>query len=410
MLVLSPIRELVAIALPWPARRTDGLSLVRWCLHALLWTSLVAGLWYLNRTGGFDRLLRSPWPTLHRTWLPLLGVSAYLLVWLSRELWVALRRDPAVSPFPEIDAAWEEACTALTRADVDVGRAPLFLMLGAGSADTRPALDVLGAVAMLPRPGGPIHVLAKPDGIFVVCAGVAPADGGRLEYLCGLLTRDRRERLPIQGIVLAVPTTALQADALARQAIETAQGELRALRAATGLEVPLHVAVVGADLDDIGASSLRFPPVPDVDPAEAPTMIQSGMDELCLQQAGRSVLAQFRVDADADNDRLFRALSALRAVRRRLGRLLIEGTRNDVSDPGMIAGCYFLPARDPKSAVQSLWSDLRAHQHTAAWTAEAAAAQARRRRNAWIARGLAVLGICASLALAGCVVALRWQR
>ena len=48
-------------------------------------------LWQLNRWSGLDRLLRSPWPILHRVWLPLLAGAVYSLGWLGLGLWTSLQ-------------------------------------------------------------------------------------------------------------------------------------------------------------------------------------------------------------------------------------------------------------------------------------------------------------------------------
>ena len=124
------VQQLAGIVYPWRSEAKAQMPLLRWCLHLVLWTGLLAGLWYLNRWGGLERVLRSPWPMLHRTWLPLLALSIYGLGWLARGLWLALACDPLPTSWPDVDAAWNEVRVALDKTNIDVGRAPLFLILG----------------------------------------------------------------------------------------------------------------------------------------------------------------------------------------------------------------------------------------------------------------------------------------
>src|ERR1022692_3810931 len=97
MLILSwcwsSLRQLAAIVYPWRGDANETAPLLRWCLHLLLWTGLLAGLWYLNRWGSVEQALRSPWPMLHRAWLPLGALLVYVLGWLGRGLWLALTRE-----------------------------------------------------------------------------------------------------------------------------------------------------------------------------------------------------------------------------------------------------------------------------------------------------------------------------
>jgi IcmF-related N-terminal domain len=425
---LSPVRELAAIAYPW---RDDGKrsAALRWGLHLLLGSALLAGLWYLNRWGGLERVLRSPWPALHRTWLPLLGLLTYLLGWLSRGLWLSLQRDPLPSVWPDLNIAWQEARVGLKQANIDVETTPLFLILGPLTPDLRALLQAVGAAGVSQRAELPLHVFAHRPAVFVVSDSQAQlgrpspdanARAARLNHLCDLLARDRGTRLPIQGIVLAVPFAAVQSMTATRKVVAETQDDLRAVRQATGLEVPLYLAISGLDLriaDAKGEAAwfMRFPPLPDLDPAEVHRMFQDGVDRLCLEQIAGEVRSHFQVEADGrpaealrENIRLYRWLAAIHAWRVNLGRLLVEGTRNEYSEPGMVAGCYVLPSGTAKSALaHALSVDLLAYQHTACWTAEARAAHARQRRRTWLGYGVGLLGLAASLAAVACACYFR---
>lgn len=399
MLAMNPVRQVAAVAFPW---RHESGAVLRWSLHVLFCASVLAGLWYVNRWGGLERVLRSPWPMLHRSWLPLLGMGIYGLAWLSRGLWLSLRRDEPASPWPDLDAAWDDACAALAGAQIDVRKAPLFIVLGPRHDDIDALLTATGAVALSSRVDRPIHVFAQPGGILLACGGLgSPA---RLEHWCRRVARDRPGRLPIQGIVLAIPSAALQGDAEAARAASAAESELRAVSAAVGLELPLHLVVTGLD---VGAARQAFPPAPDLDPAEVPAMYRAGVDWLCAHKVGKDTVARLRLDATAENARLVTALAALRGIRHRLARWLIEGTRNEYSEPGLVAGCHLATTAAPAAAAKSLWRDLLAHEQTALWTGDALATRARRRREAWIAAALGVLGTCIGLAGIGWFVASR---
>jgi hypothetical protein len=442
MLLLSscvyPVRQLTAIVYPW---RDDGKASavlrLRWCLHLLLWSSLLAGLWYLNRWGSLERLLRSSWPTLHHTWLPLLGLLVYLLGWLSRGLWLSLQRDPLSSVWPDLDVAWKETLTGLERAKIDVRTTPLFLILGPLTPDVHALLKSLGAACISQRANDPFHVFAQPQAVFVVChrlsqlgmhgaaADVNEPSAARLHHLGQLLTRDRAAQVPVQGIVLVVPFAATQSRAATRKVVAGTQNDLRVLRQATGLEVPLYLAVSGLDLQADGMNAAaawfqRFPPLPDLDPAEVQLMFQEGVDRFCLEQIAGEIRSQFRLDLSTsperkqpgelppnlrENIRLYRWLCAIRAWRTNLGQLLVEGTRNDYSEPGMVAGCYVLPTGGAKAQTaamaKALTGDMLANQRTVCWTAETIAAHTEQRRRTWLGYSVGLLGVFAILAAVG---------
>ncbi len=422
MTILLPIRYLAAIVFPWQRATKDTAATAHWCLHVLFWTCVLAGLWQLNRLGGVDRVLRSSWPALHRAWMPLLGLLVYALGWLSRGLWLALQRDSLPSAWPEIERAWSETCAALDRASIPLRDTPLFLILGPLTPELQSVLLSRGAVAMAPQQSSPFHVFANQEAVFVVGSKLThlgesalPAEP-RLHHLCKLLARDRGPEQPIQGIVLLVPFKDIQRAANMDNLVQIVQADLRIVRQATETEFPIHVVVSGLDPQAAPAPGWfqRFPLLPDLDPAELPTMFQGGLDWLCRTRIATDIRAHFRVDVEPTQDKVlpdavrenlgvYQRLSAVHAWRTRLGRLLAEGTRDDYSEPGMVAGCYFLSGDD----ASALWSDLHAHQQTALWTAEAIAAHARRRRHIWLGYSLGMLGLCVVLAGLGWLLATR---
>jgi hypothetical protein len=60
---------------------------LRWVLHFIFLGLVLAGLWYLNYALGLERALRSPWPFLHKVWLPVLFFLLYILCWLGYALY-----------------------------------------------------------------------------------------------------------------------------------------------------------------------------------------------------------------------------------------------------------------------------------------------------------------------------------
>jgi hypothetical protein len=401
MFMPAPVRGIAGIAFPWRVTVHQNVSALRWCLHAAFWLSVVAALWWLNRWSGVEGSLRSPAPMLHRTWLPLVGVLVYTLVWLSQGLWLAMQRDPPPSGLPDLDAAWDQAWAGLERSQIDLSTTPIYLVLGSLTDEMRALLAALGAAPMAQRPNAPVHVWAQREAVFVVFAGHADGSADRLQALCERLRGIRGASPALQGVVLSVPFAALQSVAGA-QAVSTAvRDELEIVRLATGLEAPLYVMIGAANLPTTERAWLqRFPPVPDLDPAEVPAMYRAGLDDLCVRQIGREILARFRLDGD--NESLFAQLRAFHASRARLVRLLVEGTGNDATEPGMVAGCYFLPAAGAGAAWtalgQALLADLRTNQDCPAWTAETVQARARQRRQAWIGYAFGLASLCLGLA------------
>jgi hypothetical protein len=312
----------------------------------------------------------------------------YLVDWLSYGLWRVMRRDALGDPWPELRTAWEEACRTQERAHVNPVETPLFLVLGPLTRELQGLLESFGAHPAARRSYSPLQVFNHPEAMFVACGNLShlgrhgevsrqrDETEPRLRYLCQLLMRDRSARLPIQGIVVAMPFAATQAHAELHDVILACQDDLHVIRQATGLEVPLFLAFHGLETMPTQLAALpeclqRFPPLPDLDPAEIVAMYREGVDQFCLEQLPgqlRSLLNLCPTPPSAgENIRLYRWLSAVATWRTRLQQLILEGTRNEFSEPGMVAGCYLWATPPAKSATaHALWADLLAHQHIAA--------------------------------------------
>ena len=126
------LKALFSLILPFFGRASlRGITpVLRWVLHVLMLVIILGLLWYLNWYFDLEKALRSPFPILHRIWLPLLFLLVYLLGWMGYWLWHLLGPEHLSAEFPDIDAAWEEGVAALRQANLDLSEMPLFLVLG----------------------------------------------------------------------------------------------------------------------------------------------------------------------------------------------------------------------------------------------------------------------------------------
>lgn len=399
----TPMRRIADAVYPWP--RADAAPLFRYGLHLAFWSLLLLALWQINRLAGVDHWLRSPWPWLHRVWLPLLAIALYPVGWLARALWSALEPPATSGAWPELEAAWADARRALHDASIDPRATPVFLVLGPVTYELQTHLQALGAAPMPLRPEAPFQLYAHAPAIFLALPCDAPSraqpEPTPIFDLCRLILAERRPGQPLQGIIVTVPLEQGESAAVAA----SLRASLGAVRQATGLELPIFFAITGIDPALAGEPcSLALPPLPDLDPAETALMYQRGLDWLILERVPRLTRERIRLDTTAlvDNIRLFRRQIALANWRTHLGRLMSEATRTDDAEPGMVAGCYFIPPAGQAAAPATLQADLLAAQHAACWTAatvEQVESQARRVRLGY---ALAALAILAAL---GCIIA-----
>lgn len=174
------LQALFGLVLPMLGRAAEGFrSVVFWVLHGLIVLGILAGLTWANGHFDLPRYLRAPTAWLAEIWLPLLFLILYVNLWLGWALWKLSRPEQQPSPFPDIDAAWDDACDALARAGLDLRRVPLYLVLGRPRSgeealfDTaRLKLNPLGTLAQ-----ASLRVFAGRDAIFV-CATDCSLAGG----------------------------------------------------------------------------------------------------------------------------------------------------------------------------------------------------------------------------------------
>lgn len=149
------------------------LGVLRWFIHFLFVALILVALGYLNYRFDLEKVLRSPWPVLHKIWLPFLFFLLYILCWLGYWLYLLLGPERLPASFPEIDAAWSEAMMALNQASIDISRVPVFLVLGrpaSGEESFFQAGHLHLAVQATPhRPGVPLRVYANRDAVFLTC-------------------------------------------------------------------------------------------------------------------------------------------------------------------------------------------------------------------------------------------------
>jgi hypothetical protein len=149
---------------------------VLWCLHVVLVIAVAIGLYVLNQRYHLESELLSPFPRLHRYWLPLLFLLVYVGGWLAWWFFLLLT-DPRDGRYPDIDAAWAAGLRALDAAGIDIREAPLFVVIGkphSGTADFFAATRAPFAVRAEPRtPGAPVQIYATREAVFVACEGAS---------------------------------------------------------------------------------------------------------------------------------------------------------------------------------------------------------------------------------------------
>ncbi len=178
--IAAGLKGLVGLVLPMfsKARQGRGMSpAVRWGLHLVLVLLILIGLGVLNYALGLEKYLSTRLVALRSVWLPLLFALFYVLCWLSWSLWKLLGPEQESSDFPDVDAAWAEACRSLDSAGIDLTETPLFLVLGRPATAEETLFQAAGMpldVAGVPRRSdAPVRVFANRDGVYVTCSGAS---------------------------------------------------------------------------------------------------------------------------------------------------------------------------------------------------------------------------------------------
>jgi hypothetical protein len=155
-----------------PAARSGGAFWI--VVHVVVLLVGTVGLFFLGQALKLHEKIPGS-PFLRQAWLPILFLLLYLLGWMAWGLWRLLRSGDDSSQFPDIDAAWQEATNALTRAGLRLTDLPLFLVIGqpeSGEQSLFHAAQLPLTVKHVPAgEKAPLRVYASKDAIYVTCAG-----------------------------------------------------------------------------------------------------------------------------------------------------------------------------------------------------------------------------------------------
>jgi len=167
-ILLSPFTAAVA-AVRWCAKASLA-ARITWIVALFQFVVVVLAAIVVLRTG--DRAVLQSW------WSPGKGLALLLLIvlvpWLvyqAARLWL----EHQGGRWPDIAAAWSAAVAELGRQQIMLTESPLFLVLGSDGGQLERSL--LGdtptplVVTQSPAGGGPLHVYASRDAIFVCCSG-----------------------------------------------------------------------------------------------------------------------------------------------------------------------------------------------------------------------------------------------
>ena len=159
-------------------RQVRGIGPIMLCIvHALAVLTIVGLLGLANWYFGLDTLLRTPFPILRLTWLPVMFLLGYAMVWLGWYTCRAIANDRDTALFPDIHHTWRRAMSLATKAGIDTVNTPLYLLLGRPRGRMHDLLHAAG-VPLITAPSAddaddPVHVFANREAIFVSCAEVS---------------------------------------------------------------------------------------------------------------------------------------------------------------------------------------------------------------------------------------------
>lgn len=239
----------------------------------------------------------------------------------------------------------------------------------------------------------------------------------RLRQLCKTLARDRQPYCPVNGVVILVPLAATASPEDASETAAVIRHDLEVARDALQMDCPRFVVLCDAEQLPGFAEVVRhfpqdgagprwvlgqhFPPVPDVNAAEVPRLIESGLawvgDTLLplvvsrLWQREGEEGAGDRGAAVQANILLYEFLSASRARLALLGRLAARATQRN-GDPPLLSGCYLAGTGPDAEREQGFLAGVlrRAieQQNQVRWSADAVADDRAYHRYAAVGYGL----------------------
>ncbi|HZZ80012.1 MAG TPA: type VI secretion protein IcmF/TssM N-terminal domain-containing protein [Gemmataceae bacterium] len=194
--MLAWIKKIVAAILPF--KKGIGLSpWVRWLIWIVLDVSVLAILYLINsRSESLPAWLPDLGPNFRNWWLPALGQLVIFMVIVLYWFYVLWFGEEDDSPFPDIDAAWNEGMRALQQAGLSLQQLPLFFVIGRPGTSEQNLFEGSGLKLTVPQtpsdPRAPLHVFADKNGIYVSCRGASV-----LGKLASIISREEPAKAPV---------------------------------------------------------------------------------------------------------------------------------------------------------------------------------------------------------------------
>ncbi len=126
-IVFKVLRLLGYLLLPMFFRPPSNVGLFG-LLHAIIVAAITVGLHFLQRRVPIPLTTESE--LIRTNWMSILFLLCYLLLWFGAWLWQLFKIDGEPSRYPDLDACWSEAASALQKAGIGIGDTPIFLVLG----------------------------------------------------------------------------------------------------------------------------------------------------------------------------------------------------------------------------------------------------------------------------------------
>lgn len=216
----------------------------------------------------------------------------------------------------------------------------------------------------------------------------------RLAHLARLIVRDRHPFCPINGLMVLVPVGGTDNEPDAQQTAELLSRDLSTLRSVLRLQYPTLVlacdieALPGfsefiqrvAAKERVGRLGQRFPLAsPDLAGEALYEQIDRSIHHLCNSYLRDWVYRLFRADggnaATVTNTGLYLFLDEMRARKKNLSRVLVQGIAKDSPLPLLYAGCYLAgtgaDASKEQSFIAGVFKRLMENQSVVSWTMDA---------------------------------------
>lgn len=176
---IDRIRGLIGLVIPLFSDAADFRSWPLWfkvLIHVIILGVIFWGLWYLNSFPFVQNLLITNAKTFIREiYLPLIFALVYILSWLGFFWWKLLSKGDAAE-FPDIAEAWAEGIKKLNASGIQIGDAPLFLVVGKPYSGDDGLFLASQTKIEVRAPGdvnSPIRIYAGRDAVYVTCPGAS---------------------------------------------------------------------------------------------------------------------------------------------------------------------------------------------------------------------------------------------